>query len=217
MSFKFRAAGFVVAIALASFIAGCGGSNDDAAKSNPPAVAAANSLLSSLVDSIGGSQIKLMPMAPGAINTHTWTPDTQAGNSMNAAKVIFRTGGDMEPWFESTYKMSGSTKPVVDLSKSVKLLSDGGHENSHWMTDIGNLRLAAKTIADELTKLNPGGAATYAANLKQFNENATTVDTSLKLCISEPKESSLRVAAWGPATTTSTTWHVVTASRSLRS
>jgi ABC-type Zn uptake system ZnuABC Zn-binding protein ZnuA len=172
-------------------LSGCGSDN----AGTPPKVVASNSQLADLVRQIGGSAASVTELAPAEVNPHTWMPPSDAAATLGAAAAVFHAGGQLEPWFDPLIKQAGSSADEVDLSKSAKLIGSGSDANDHWVTDIYNAKLAAKTVAATLTKLNPDAKETYAANLKAFTAAADKTDDELNYCSSLIDSSEQRVVA----------------------
>lgn len=172
---------------------GCGEANGP--KGTPPNVVVSNSQLLDLVERIGGTSATYAGMAPPATNPHTWMPPSEAQDAFKKAKIIFHAGGDLEPWFGPTLKASGTDAEVIDLSKSVKLIGSGSTANGHWVTDLTNAQMAAKTVAQTLSAANPSGKSVYEENLKKFDEAARSADAPLQYCASLPSKSKKRIVA----------------------
>lgn len=170
---------------------GCGGGG----VGTPPKVIASNSQIADLVKQVGGDAVNIAPLAPPAVNPHSWMPPSDAANLIKQAKLVFHAGGNLEPWFNSIYQQSGSTTSSVDLSQSVKLIGSGSKANDHWITDLDNAQLAAKKIADELTTANPKAAKTYSNNLAKFDSAARNTDETLVSCSTLVKPADRRVVA----------------------
>lgn len=175
-------------------LSGCGGSSGEKS-SSAPSVVATTSQMADLVSEIGGTEIKLTALAPPLVNTHTWQPPSDAAATVGKAKLVFRSGGDMDEWIEPVVRDAQATGKVVDLSKSAKLISSGGHVNSHWFTDLQNVKLAATVVASKLAAANPSGKDTYAKNLQVYLADVQDMDDSLMYCMGLPKGGKLRVVA----------------------
>lgn len=178
-------------IAMVAALSGCG--KDESAP--PPSVVASTSQMADLVSEVGGSAVKVTRLAPPLINTHTFQPPSDAASSISKAKLVFRSGGDMDDWLEPLVKEANAEGKLVDLSESVKLIRSSGRMNSHWYTNLQNVKLAAQEVATKLTEANPAGKATYASNLKTYLSAAQDMDDSLTYCMGLPKEGKLRVTA----------------------
>lgn len=180
-------------VLIVAAMAGCGGGTDDVATA--PRVVATTSQMADLVTAIGRGDVKVHALSPPLVNTHTWPPPSDAANSISGAKLVFRSGGDIDDWVEPVVKEAKSENKVIELSKSVKLLRSGKRFNSHWFTEIPNVKLAAKVVATKLSEINPAAKSSYDANLSTYLSRAQGMDDALSYCISLPKEKNLRVVA----------------------
>lgn len=178
-------------IATVAALSGCG--DDEPAPA--PSVVATSSQMADLVSEVGGTAVKVTGLAPPLVNTHTWTPPSDAASSVGKAELVFRSGGDMDPWIEPAITEAKAESKVIDLSETAKLIRSDGQINSHWYTDLRNVKLAATKVASELTAANPGAKATYDANLATYLEKVQNMDDSLQYCIDLPKGGKLRVVS----------------------
>lgn len=181
-----------MAIAIVAALSGCGGKDESAP---PPSVVASTSQMADLVREVGGTAVKVTGLAPPLVNTHTWTPPSDAGSSIGKSKLVFLSGGDTDRWIEPAIAEAQAKSKVVDLSESAKLIRSGGQINSHWYTDLRNVKLAATKVASELTAANPAAKETYDANLSTYLGKVQDMDDSLQYCISLPKGGKLRVVS----------------------
>lgn len=183
----------VLAVAIAAVALGACGGEDGSEESaaGAPKILASTPQVGDLVTNVAGSRAPVTTLVPVGVNPHTFVP--QATAMLEGVDIAFINGGDMDPWAEAAIKQASPNATIVDLSKSAKLI---GRDNSHWITDIDNAKLAAAEIAKTLTAADSGGASVYTANQEDFSARADELDEEIVACTStKPVPQKLRVVA----------------------
>ena len=135
--------------------------------------------ITSIVENIGGTRIRLEGIVPEGINSHTFEPRPSVAKTMAEADLIVLNGLSLE---QPSLDMAQSSKRS---DTSVLLLGDNTLSREEWKFDFsfpeseGNpnphlwpdpmlaLRYA-ELVRDELSNLDPGGAEYYSSNYAEF-------------------------------------------------
>lgn len=146
-------------------------------------VSATNTIIADIVKNVGGTRVNVNTIVPAGGDTHTFQPTTGAIRGLSGSRVLFANGAGLEPWLP---RMTAAIKvPVVNLTGGVKLRSaptgeDGGGTDPHAWWDPNNAAQYARTIQATLTRLDPAGKASYAANTAKWTAQLRQTDAYAK-------------------------------------
>ncbi|MFY9487577.1 MAG: zinc ABC transporter substrate-binding protein [Solirubrobacterales bacterium] len=187
-------------LATALLIAGCG--TDDSAPSPASGelrVVATSTQVADIVRQVGGGAVDVSSLLKPGSDPHSYDPAPSDVANLADARVIFRSGGDIDQWLAPAIKAAGADRPPVDLSQAAVLIS-GSHEhshedgdqnnteseseniNAHWYLSPDNLKLAAQRVRDELIKANPTARETYRASADNYIQQIDEIDRALAKC-----------------------------------
>lgn len=191
--FLIRLFAVIAAVFAAGALSACGsdGESDGEQAKGAPRILATTPQIGNLVSSVSGSRAPVITLVPVGVSPHTFVP--QASAMTENIDVAFINGGDMDPWAKAVIKQSSPDAKIVDLSKSAKLI-DG--DNSHWITDLDNAKLAAAQVEQTLTQMDSEGGSVYSTNRADFDARADELDESIYACTTtKPVPEKLRVVA----------------------
>ncbi len=176
---------YIAVVAL--IMAACGGTGGTSPQPTDPKalyVVTTVSPITSLVENVGGTRIRLQGIVPEGVNSHTFEPAPSVAQVMSEADLIVLNGLFLE---EPSLEMAeANRKPgAVILALADRAISrdewvfdfsfpeDGGHPNPHlWTSPILAIKYA-ELIRDELTRLD-------ASNTDYFNDNYEKLKTRLE-------------------------------------
>jgi zinc/manganese transport system substrate-binding protein len=142
--------------------------------------------IASLVEQIAKDQVAVTTLAKGAEDPHFVVPRPSFIGKLRQADLLIINGASLEIGFVPPLIRQANNPRVVpgapgliDLSQAVNLIdrpanvsrSDGDihpEGNPHYILDWHNVPALARRIADVLTRIDPGAAGTYRANLDTF-------------------------------------------------
>jgi len=167
-----------------------------AAQQSPVTVVASFSILGDLVRAIGGDRLAVKIIVGAGQDAHVYKPTPADAKTIAGAALIVVNGLGFDTFMERLVRSSASKSPVVDLSKGVSVLKEakqahghdhghkhGGNQDPHIWQSIGNVKQMVTTLADALAKVDPAGAATYAANLAAYRSKLDALETELKALV----------------------------------
>jgi zinc/manganese transport system substrate-binding protein len=165
-----------------------------AAEQKPIKVTASFSVLADIAQQVGGKRVQVTSIVPADGDAHSFEAKPSDIAKLKDTKVIVIQGVGFDDFVR---KMAMSAKfggPIVMASEGTKLLEakeddhDHGHDHHHdhgthdphtWHNPQNGI-IAARNIAAVLTKLDPGGATTYAENLARFTDDVNKIDAEAK-------------------------------------
>ena len=141
-------------------------------------VAASFFPIETVVDSVGGDAIHLVPLVPPGEEAHDYEPTPEQVAALEDADVVFYLGRDFQPGVQDALDTLPSDVRTVDLLDGVTLLpiTDGDGVDPHVWLDPTNMALMGETVAGVLGELDPAGAAEFTSNATTFRSDMEALD-----------------------------------------
>ena len=151
--------------------------------------------ITSIVDNIGGTRIRLEGIVPEGTNSHTYEPSPSIAKTLAQADLIIANGLFLE---EPTIKMAESVKrddaPIILLGDNT-ISSDqwafdftfpesGQHPNPHLWPDPNLALRYAQLIHESLVVLDASNKGYYDDNLAAFTARIDRLDNAIREGIS---------------------------------
>ena len=170
--------------------AACGGTNSAGPQAADPKalrVVATVSPITSLVENVGGSRIRLEGIIPEGVNSHTFEPAPSVAQVMAEADLIVLNGLFLE---EPSLEMARANKKpgAVILALADRAITQEewvfdfsfpearGHPNPHLWTSPVLASKYAELIRDELTSLDSDNADYYNENYEKLKARLEDLD-----------------------------------------
>ncbi len=154
-------------IAALPSLAACGGL--PAAYAGKPGTITTVTQVSALVRAVGGDRIELTTLLTAKDDPHDYEIKPDQVRRLGNAKLIFKSGADIDKWLDRGTDAAKVRDRVRDLSHAVQLREATGQglkgKDPHWWYDIDNAKQAARAIASALATADPAGQETYEQNL----------------------------------------------------
>jgi zinc transport system substrate-binding protein len=179
--------------------------------------------LQTFVERVGGERVRVHTMVLPGQSPATYDPSPKQIAALADADLYVRVGVPFESAWMARIHAANPGMPVVDLRDGLPLRPLEAHEHDHpagagpkaggasdahaggeamdphlW-TSPRLVRRMAVAIRDALTRLDPDGAAIYAANQAAFDEELVELDADLAARLSHLDSRSFLVyhPAWG--------------------
>ena len=168
------------AIALACIAAllaaGCG---DDTSSGNAEVVATTTQL-ADIARSVAGDEVAVTQLLRPNADPHSYEPRPSDVRELEGARLVLRSGGDVDEWLGELIDSSGTE------AKEVQPVEPGS--DPHWWQDPRKAQRAAEAIRDALVALdlNADGARAYLARLKKL-------DAEVERCIGKLPQGSRKL------------------------
>jgi ABC-type Zn uptake system ZnuABC Zn-binding protein ZnuA len=114
---------------------------------------------------------------------HEYEPRPSDVKGLIDAKLVVRSGGDVDDWLDDLVDNAGTHAPVLTLIDRVHTRSEGDDVDPHWWQDPRNAELAVRAIRDRLAAVDPGGARTYERNAARYLHRLERLDRATAACI----------------------------------
>jgi ABC-type Zn uptake system ZnuABC Zn-binding protein ZnuA len=156
-------------VAVVALLAGCG-SGDDAP------VVATTTQVADLAHAVAGSRTQVAGILTPNADPHGYEPRARDIKRLVGAKLVLRSGGELDDWLDEARRSAGSDAPVVTL---------GAHADRepHWWQDPRAAIAAVPRIEAALSKLDPGGRSAYAANARRYLSRLRALDRGIAACV----------------------------------
>lgn len=191
-------AGVAILVALAAFLAGCGGDKDDGASGGKLRVVATTVQIEALAREVGGELIDLHGVVPPGADAHEFEPTASDLAAIEDADVILRHGIELDDWLDDTLSAAKDAS-VVTVTDGV-LLQRGEAEHHgddqargdqadgadpHVWLDPDNAKVMVRNIEAALTAADPANRTTYEANSMAYQQTLDETKTQVQAIIDE--------------------------------
>lgn len=157
-------------------------------------VVATVSPITSIVENIGGSRIRLQGVVPEGVNSHTFEPAPSVAALLSGADLVFLNGLFLEePTLEMAQANLEPGAAIISLGEQTvtpeqyrydfSFPESGGHPNPHlWPDPILALRYA-EIVRDVLSDRDAANADYYRANYAAFAARIADLDAAIKTAV----------------------------------
>ena len=145
----------------------------------PVNVVASTNVWGDIAKQVGGGHVNVTSiMSDPNADPHQFEADAKTGAALSKAQFVIENGLSYDNFMDKLLTASPNPSRVILNAADVMQIS-GPDANPHIWYDIAKIPAVASGIADQLGKLDPGGAATFAANAKTFNDSLAPVNTAI--------------------------------------
>jgi ABC-type Zn uptake system ZnuABC Zn-binding protein ZnuA len=169
----------VAAAALISLLAAGCGEDGGGSGGGGVNVVATTHVVADIAQQVGGPQAEVQALLPRGADPHGFEPRPSDVREVSRAKVVIRSGGEIDDWMSDVLDAAGGDARVLTLIDSVRRL-DG---DPHWWQDPHNTIAAVGPIARALSDADPGGRAGYEARARRYSERLRLLDRSIAACV----------------------------------
>lgn len=156
----------------------------------PIRVAASFSILSDMIQQIGGEDVAVETLVGPDQDAHTFQPAPQDVSKLVGAEIVAINGLKLEGWMHRLIKASGTKAKLLVASAGVKprlIESDANDHDKgekifdpHAWQDLRNGKLYAKNIAAALIEARPNRAEAIKERYKNYIAQIETLDQSAR-------------------------------------
>ena len=173
-----------LAVALAAtLLAACGQGGSAAGAGGGPIVVATTTQVADLIRAVGGSRADVRQILTPNSDPHAYEPRPSDVRAVAGAKVVVRSGGDLDDWLAGVLRNAGSDARTVELIKAVHTRRGEGAIDPHWWQDPRNAKIAVARIRNALAAADPSGRATYTANAAEYLSRLRRMDRAIAACM----------------------------------
>jgi ABC-type Zn uptake system ZnuABC Zn-binding protein ZnuA len=167
----------IICLPLLCVLAACG--EETAGGNDRLGVVATTGQAADFAREVGGERVNVTGLIAPNADPHEFEirPDDVA--KLSDAKLVVRSGGDLDEWLDGAIESSGADAQVLTLSDRVELRED----DPHWWQDPRNAIAAVAALRDALIEADPGGAAAYRRGASAYTKRLERLDRTVEACI----------------------------------
>ena len=167
----------IACVPLLCLLSACG--DEDAGAGNRLDVVATTGQAADMAREVGGARVAVTGLLAPNADPHEFEIRPDDVKRLSGAKLVVRSGGDLDDWLEDAIESSGSDAPVLTLSDHVEL--DG--DDPHWWQDPRNAIAATAALRDALIDADPQGAGAYRRGAAAYTARLVRLDRAVRACI----------------------------------
>ncbi len=172
------AASSVFALAVLVAAAGCGSSEPGNAD-----IVATTSQAADIARNVGGEAVDVHQILGPNADPHEYEPRPSDAAAVAEAKVVVRSGGDVDEWLDGVIDNAGGDAEVVSLSDGLETRKSDGETDPHWWQDPRNAIAATELVERALAEADPGAKDVFARNAAAYTDRLRRLDARTEACI----------------------------------
>ncbi len=160
------------------------------------------SFLAEIAQNVAGERVRVETLMPIGIDPHAYQPTPQEVAKIAESQVLIINGAHFEEWLDETLQNAGGTRIVIEASAGLdsrkptanEILDPDHAGDPHFWLDPTKTISYVENIRDGLTKADPEGADSYAANAELYIADLVALDNWIMAQVSQiPLENRLLV------------------------
>jgi zinc/manganese transport system substrate-binding protein len=174
----------VLAVALAAgLISACGAGGGAGRAGAATTLVATTTQLGDLARAVAGARAGVRQILAPNSDPHAYEPRPSDVRAIAGAKVVVRSGGDLDAWLDDVLRNAGSGARTLTIIDGLHARRGSGGVDPHWWQDPRNAVIAVRRIRDALIAADPAGQATYAANAGRYVAKIRALDRAIAACM----------------------------------
>jgi zinc/manganese transport system substrate-binding protein len=174
----------LIAAAALAALPGCRDSG-----ANAPDVVATSTQVADMTRAVAGDRVRVAQILRPGSDPHEYEPRPSDAEAVAHARVVIRSGGEVDGWLAGLLRQAGGGARVVTLADRVERSGD----DPHWWQDPRNGVRAVEAIRAALTRADPQGAAGYEARAAAYARRLSDLDRQIAACVARLPERSRRL------------------------
>lgn len=186
-------------LAIACSVISFGVLSGAAAQEDKLQVVATFSIIGDLARQVGGERIELRTLVGPNGDAHVYEPKPADAIALARADVVVVNGLLFEGFLSRLVEASGTTAPIVELTRGAEILKDpeGGHYHfvngeavfhaapydPHAWQSVANAKVYVENIAQAFCAADEEGCADYEANAAAYLDELTALDEEVRQAI----------------------------------
>jgi zinc/manganese transport system substrate-binding protein len=134
----------------------------------PLPVVASFSILGDFARNVGGDRIAVTTLVGPDGDVHVYAPSPSDAKKVADARLLIINGFGLEGWLPRLVQSSGGKAAIVTATDGIAPRRLGSDADPHAWQSVANAKIYIGNIRDSLSRADPPGAATYAANAQGY-------------------------------------------------
>jgi zinc/manganese transport system substrate-binding protein len=178
----------IVCAALVVLLAAAGCGDSDSPGHDGTVVVGTTTQAGDLVRRVGGRRVTVRQILQPNSDPHEYEPRPSDVKALADARLVVRSGGDVDDWLGSLVDNSGTDAPLLSLIDHVHRRRLNGDLDPHWWQDPRNAVIAVDEIRGALAAADRRHASLYDENAKTYTGELTALDRAAAKCIAKIPE-----------------------------
>jgi ABC-type Zn uptake system ZnuABC Zn-binding protein ZnuA len=166
-----------------ALLAACGAGGGAEQPGAATTLVATTTQLGDLARAVAGNRARVRQILETNSDPHAYEPRPSDVRAIAGAKVVVRSGGDLDAWLDDVLRNAGSSARTLTIIDALRARRGPGGIDPHWWQDPRNAVIAAGRIRDALIAADPAGRATYAANAGGYVAKLRALDRAIASCM----------------------------------
>ena len=164
-------------LVLALLLAACGAPASPVAAPGAPKVLAVETFLADIAQNVAGDRLRVAALIPIGVDPHSFEPTPADIRVVAESQVIIANGAGFESFLAKLLQNAGGQQMMIEASSGLTsrqpgpgelLDADHGGADPHFWLDPINVIKYVENIRDGLSRADPAGRETYAANTAAY-------------------------------------------------
>ena len=144
-------------------------------------VVASFTVLSDVVQQVGGDHVHVRSLVGPNGDPHQFEPSPEDAKNLKNADIVFLSGEGLERWFEKLVKASGYQGSPIIVSTGIRLRErqrkGQASDDPHVWNSPANVQVWVSNIEKALVALDPADATDFHANAARYSKELQDLDT----------------------------------------
>jgi ABC-type Zn uptake system ZnuABC Zn-binding protein ZnuA len=175
-------------VAIATAVAACGGSTDPhPSGADSLRVVATTTVFADIVRNVSGDRVSVASIIPPGVGPEDYEPKPDDAKQIAGADLIVSNGVGLDDFLDKLLQASGEEGATrLVLGDGIPTITVDGEANPHFWLDPSLVATHyVPAIAAALTRLDPAGSATYAANAATYTTQLQALDDANKAALAQ--------------------------------
>ena len=162
----------VIAATAVAATSGCTTTKIGAPRPGQITVVATTTQMQDMVRNVGGGRVHLVGILKPNVDPHDFEPTPGTAVALSGAKLIVESGLGVDSWADQLVESAASGSPVFVASDGLPVRPGDSAEpdgDPHWWHDPTLFEQAARSLAQKLGEIDPGGRTVYQHNADGYS------------------------------------------------
>jgi ABC-type Zn uptake system ZnuABC Zn-binding protein ZnuA len=148
-----------------------------------PTVVATTTQVGDMARAVAGGRAGVTQILRPNSDPHEYEPRPSDVKAVVGAKVVVRSGGDVDGWLADVLKNAGNDATVLTLIDAMPTRRLAGEVDPHWWQNPRDGEIAVGRIRDALIAADPAGREVYTANAAAYLRTLHVLDDAIASCV----------------------------------
>jgi ABC-type Zn uptake system ZnuABC Zn-binding protein ZnuA len=136
-----------------------------------------------LVRNVARSRAQVEQILRPNSDPHAYEPRPSDAAALTRARLVVRSGGDVDDWLGGLLDSAGHGAPVLNLIDHVRTRKQDGDLDPHWWQDPRNAETAVEAIRRAMVRADPAGRRVYDRNAAAYLAKLRRLDRATARCV----------------------------------